>query len=49
MNPRRLTLLRMMHLLIRAIEQQLKPLQNVRVPACNIARVSGGVVEDDSK
>jgi hypothetical protein len=43
-NPRRLTLLRMMHLLIRAIEQRLKPLQNVRVPACDVAGVPlGGV------
>jgi len=43
-NPRRLTLLRMMHLLIRAIEQRLKPLQNVRVPVGDVARVPlGGV------
>jgi len=43
-NPRRLTLLRMMHLLIRAIEQRLKPLQNVQVPASDAARVPlGGV------
>ena len=39
-NPRRLTLLRMMHLIIRAIEQRLKPLQNLRVPAGQVARVS---------
>lgn len=38
-NPRRLTLLRMMHLLIRAIEQRLKPLQNVRVPVGDVACV----------
>ena len=43
-NPRRLTLLRMMHLLIRAIEQRLKPLQNVQVPVGDVARVPlGGV------
>jgi putative transposase len=36
-NPRRLTLLRMMHLLIRAIEQRLKPLPSVRVPAHEVA------------
>jgi len=42
-NPRRLTLLRMMHLLIRAIEQRLKPLQKVRVPAGEVARVPLGV------
>lgn len=32
-NPRRLTLLRMMHLLIRAIENRLKPLAQFHVPA----------------
>lgn len=43
-NPRRLTLLRMMHLLIRAIEQRLKPLQNVQVPVGDVACVPlGGV------
>jgi hypothetical protein len=31
-NPRRLTLLRMMHLLIRAIELRMKPLSAIRVP-----------------
>jgi putative transposase len=36
-NPRRLTLLRMMHLLIRAIEQRLKPLPNIGVPASEVA------------
>jgi putative transposase len=36
-NPRRLTLLRMMHLLIRAIEQRLTPLPSVRVPAHEVA------------
>ena len=39
-NPRRLTLLRMMHLIIRAVEQRLKPLQNLRVPASQVASVS---------
>jgi len=33
LNPRRLTLLRMMHLLIRAIETRLKPRQQIEVPA----------------
>lgn len=36
-NPRRLTLLRMMHLLIRAIEQRLKPLLSLSVPAHEVA------------
>ena len=38
-NPRRLTLMRMMHLLIRAIEQRLKPLPSIRVPAYEVAPV----------
>jgi len=42
-NPRRLTLLRLMHLLMRAIEQRLKPLQNIRVPAGEVASVPLGV------
>lgn len=41
-NPRRLTLLRMMHLLIRAIEQRLKPLSAVRVPAAEVAGAIAG-------
>jgi hypothetical protein len=32
-NPRRLTLLRMMHMLIRAIEQRLKPVERICMPA----------------
>ncbi len=32
-NPRRLTLLRMMHFLIRAVEQRLKPLDHIEAPA----------------
>lgn len=32
LNPRRLTLLRMMHLLIHAIEERLKPLERIEVP-----------------
>jgi hypothetical protein len=31
-NPRRLTLLRMMHLLMRAIEQHLRPLEHIEAP-----------------
>ena len=38
-NPRRLTLMRMMHWLIRAIEQRLKPLPSIRVPAHEVAPV----------
>jgi hypothetical protein len=36
-NPRRLTLLRMMHLLMRAIEQRMKPLSAIQVPAAGVA------------
>jgi hypothetical protein len=36
-NPRRLTLLRMMHLLLRAIEQRLQPLLRLRVPVREVA------------
>lgn len=36
-NPRRLTLFRMMHLLIRAIEQRLKPLLSLSVPVHDVA------------
>jgi putative transposase len=42
-NPRRLTLLRMMHLLIRVIEQCLKPLSAIRVPAAEVAGTIAGV------
>jgi hypothetical protein len=41
-NPRRLTLLRMMHLLMRAIEQRLKPLSAIRVPAAEVAGAIAG-------
>ena len=41
-NPRRLTLLRMMHLLIRAVEQRLKPLSAIRVPADQVAFAIAG-------
>jgi hypothetical protein len=41
-NPRRLTLLRMMHLLLRAIEQRLKPLGAVRVPATEVTGMIAG-------
>lgn len=43
LNPRRFTLLRMMRLLIRAIETGLKPLTPLQVPIHEIARaiVSG--------
>jgi hypothetical protein len=34
----------MMHLLIRAIEQRLTPLQNVRVLTCDVASVPLAVV-----
>jgi putative transposase len=37
LNPRRLTLLRMMHLLIRAIETDLKPLTQLQVPIHEVA------------
>lgn len=36
-NPRRLTLLRMMHLLVRAIEQRMKPLSAIQIPAAEVA------------
>lgn len=38
LNPRRLTLLRMMHLLTRAIERRLEPLDQLQVPADEAAR-----------
>lgn len=38
LNPRRLTLLRMMHLLTRAIERRLEPLDQLQVPADEVAR-----------
>ena len=43
LNPRRLTLLRMMHLLIRAIGTDLKPLTQLQVAIHEVARgiVSG--------
>ena len=41
-NPRRLTLLRMMHLLMRAVEQRLKPLSAIRVPAAEVAGAIAG-------
>jgi putative transposase len=41
-NPRRLTLLRMMHLLIRAVERRLKPLSAIRVPADQVTFAIAG-------
>jgi hypothetical protein len=41
-NPRRLTLLRMMHLLIRAVERRLKPLSAIPVPADQVAFAISG-------
>jgi len=38
LHPRRLILLRMMHLLTRAIERRLEPLDQLRVPADEAAR-----------
>lgn len=37
LNPRRLTLPRMMHLLVRAIEKRLKPLDQLQVLADEVA------------
>jgi putative transposase len=42
-NPRRLTLLRMTHMLIRALEQRLKSLERVCVPAHKVAPVVVGL------
>lgn len=41
-NPRRLTLLRMTHMLVRAIEQRLKPLEHICVPAHEVAPIVVG-------
>jgi len=43
-NPRRLTLLRMRHMLIRAIEQRLKPLEFICVPAHEVAPAGVGMM-----
>lgn len=44
-NPRRLTLLRMTHMLIRALEQRLKPLEQVYVPAHEVAPMVVGLAK----